>query len=93
VRGFWSYYLPLDVMISFSAVYQLLEWGVAILFGGELEQSYLGTQGDVWDAQKDMALATLGGLIAMVLTGLVHWHRRRDFAAEFAESLRPIGVT
>jgi putative membrane protein len=90
VRGFWSYYLPLDVMISFSAGYELLEWGVAMVFGGEMEQTYLGTQGDVWDAHKDMALATLGGLIAMLLTALAHWHYRRDFASELAESLRPV---
>jgi putative membrane protein len=89
VRGFWSYYLPLDVMISFSAGYELMEWGVAIVFGGETAQTYLGTQGDVWDAHKDMLLATLGGLIAMLLTALVHWHYRRDFASELAESLRP----
>jgi putative membrane protein len=89
VRGFWAYYLPLDVMISFSAAYELMEWGVALVFGGETADTYLGTQGDVWDAQKDMALAALGGLIAMTMTALVHWHYRRDFAAELAESLRP----
>lgn len=89
VRGFWSYYLPLDVMISFSAGYEMLEWGVALVFGGATAETYLGTQGDVWDAHKDMALATLGGLIAMLATAVVHWRFRRDFAAEFAESLRP----
>jgi putative membrane protein len=89
VRGFWAYYLPLDVMISFSALYELLEWGVALVFGGETAETYLGTQGDVWDAQKDMALAALGGLISMTTTALVHWHYRRDFAAELAESLHP----
>jgi len=89
VRGFWSYYLPLDVTISFSAAYELIEWGVAILFGGETATTYLGTQGDVWDAQKDMALASLGGLIAMCVTAAVHWHYQRDFAQEFAQSLRP----
>ena len=90
VRGFWSYYLPLDVVISFSACYELLEWGVALVFGGETAQIYLGTQGDVWDAHKDMLLATLGGLIAMLLTAVVHWRCRRDFASELAESLRPV---
>jgi putative membrane protein len=89
VRGFWSYYLPLDVTISLSAAYEMLEWGVALVFGGDTADTYLGTQGDVWDAHKDMALATLGGLIAMTVTAVVHWHYRRDFAAEFAESLRP----
>lgn len=89
VRGFWGYYLPLDVTISLSAAYELIEWGVAVVFGGETAATYLGTQGDIWDAQKDMALALLGGLIAMSITAAVHWRYRRDFAAEFAESLRP----
>jgi len=45
VRGFWAYYLPLDVMTSFSAAYELMEWGVAVVFGGETADTDLGTQG------------------------------------------------
>jgi putative membrane protein len=89
VRGFWGYYLPLDVTISLSAAYELIEWGVALIFAGPAADTYLGTQGDIWDAHKDMALAALGGLIAMTATAVVHWRCRRDFAAEFADSLRP----
>ena len=48
----------------------------------------LGTQGDVWDAQKDMALASLGALVAMTLTALVNRRLQRDFAREWVESLR-----
>lgn len=53
--------------------------------------SYLGTQGDVWDAQKDMALASLGALIAMCITAAVNWRLQRDFAQEWADSLRVKG--
>jgi len=88
VRGFWGYYLPLDVVMSISMLYELIEWLVALLFGGELGTAYLGTQGDEWDAQKDMALATLGGVIAMTVVALVNRHYQRDFGAEFAHSLR-----
>ena len=42
----------------------------AVVFGGDLGVAYLGTQGDVWDAHKDMALASLGALIAMTLTAI-----------------------
>jgi len=88
VRGFWGYFLPLDVAMSTSLTYELIEWGASIVFGGDLGQAYLGTQGDIWDAQKDMALASLGALIAMIATLLVNLFLQRDFAAEWAESLR-----
>jgi len=88
VRGFWGYFLPLDLTMSTSMLYELIEWGAAEYFGGDLGQAYLGTQGDVWDAHKDMALASLGALIAMFITALVNWRMQRDFAAEWAESIR-----
>ena len=88
VRGFWAYYLPLDVVMSMSMLYELLEWVIAVVVGGDVGQSYLGSQGDVWDAQKDMALATLGGAIAMLCVAVVNWKYQRDFAREFGESLR-----
>jgi putative membrane protein len=59
VRGFWGYFLPLDLTMSTSMLFELLEWGVAAVFGGGLGQMYLGTQGDEWDAHNDMALASL----------------------------------
>ncbi|HEV7668726.1 MAG TPA: DUF2238 domain-containing protein [Thermoanaerobaculia bacterium] len=66
VRGFWSYFLPLDIMVSSSALYELIEWGASEVFGGGLGMAYLGTQGDVWDAHKDMALASTGALVAIL---------------------------
>ena len=88
VRGFWGYFLPLDVVMATSTLYELIEWGAAMVFGGELGTAYLGTQGDPWDAQKDMALAGLGALIAMLLTATINWRLQRDFARTWAESLR-----
>jgi putative membrane protein len=88
VRGFWGYFLPLDLTMSTSALYELIEWGAAEVVGGDLGQAYLGTQGDVWDAHKDMALASLGALISMCLTALINWRMQRDFANEWAESIR-----
>jgi putative membrane protein len=46
-----------------SMLYELIEWMAAVGFGGDLGIAYLGTQGDPWDAQKDMALALLGSLL------------------------------
>ncbi|MEM7411543.1 MAG: DUF2238 domain-containing protein [Myxococcota bacterium] len=86
VRGFWGYFLPLDLTMSSSMIYELIEWAAAEIFGGELGAAYLGTQGDIWDAHKDMALASLGALIAMAVTVGVNRHLGRDVAAEWAES-------
>jgi len=88
VRGFWGYFLPLDLTMSSSMLFELLEWAVAAVFGGNLGQSYLGTQGDEWDAHKDMALASLGALITLCFTGVLNWRFQRDFAREWADSLR-----
>jgi putative membrane protein len=88
VRGFWGYYLPLDVTMATSALYEIIEWSAAEAFGGDLGVAYLGTQGDAWDAQKDMLLATLGALTTMLIVAGILWRWQRDFAREWAESLR-----
>lgn len=63
-RGLWRWLVPFSFMLSHSVAYELIEWAAAEVFGGELGQAYLGTQGDAWDAQKDMLLAVLGAAIA-----------------------------
>jgi len=88
LRGFWGYFFPLDITMSTSMLYELVEWGAAAVFGGDLGQAYLGTQGDIWDAHKDMAFASLGALIAMLITAGINIRVQRDFAAEWNESLR-----
>ena len=98
VRGFWGYFLPLDLTMSTSMMFELFEWGAAELFGGDLGMAYLGTQGDVWDAHKDMALASSGAFIAMLATVLINACLQADFAREWADSLRikgrePLGET
>lgn len=66
----WAALFPLLFMISHSVVYELIEWGAALVFGGDLGQAYLGTQGDVWDAQKDMALAAFGTALTVTAYAL-----------------------
>lgn len=87
-EGFWGYFLPLDFTMSTSMIYELIEWGAAEIFGGDLGIAYLGTQGDVWDAQKDMGLASLGALISMLLTMAINRFIQRDFAREWSASLK-----
>src|SRR4051812_23873492 len=86
-RGFWGYYLPLDLTMSFSLVYELIEWAAAIHFGGSLGTAYVGDQGDPWDAQKDMALASLGALISMCIVAFINWKFDKRFGAEMRDSL------
>lgn len=88
LRGFWGYFFALDITMSTSMLYELIEWGAAVAFGGELGQAYLGTQGDLWDTHKDMAFASLGALIAMLITAGINIRLQRDFIAEWNESLR-----
>lgn len=88
VRGFWGYFLPLDLTMSTSMIFELFEWAAVEIFGGDLGVAYLGTQGDIWDAHKDMALASLGALIAMNITAAISRSLQRDFAREWSESLR-----
>jgi len=88
VRGFWGYFLPLDFTMSTSAFYEVLEWATAAIVGFNASNDFLGSQGDIWDSQKDMALASLGALLAMTLIALITWRYQRDFAREFGESLR-----
>jgi putative membrane protein len=88
VYGFWGYFLPLDLTMSTSMLYELIEWGAAEVFGGDLGAAFLGSQGDVWDAHKDMALASIGALLTMALVAAINATYKRDFAREWVHSLR-----
>jgi putative membrane protein len=65
-RGLWRWLLPWSLICAHSVVYEMIEWAAALVFGGDLGVAYLGTQGDVWDAQKDMALCTGGAALGLV---------------------------
>lgn len=64
-QGSWLSFLTVCVCISISVFYEFLEWLVAIIIG-ESADSFLGTQGYVWDTQSDMLYATIGAM-CMVL--------------------------
>lgn len=68
VRGLWSYYLPASLILAQSGLFEIIESVVAAFVSPELGSAYLGTQGDEWDAQKDMAAALGGAALAMVFT-------------------------
>ena len=66
-----SWLLPIEITMSFSALYELVEWAVADLFFKAQGATFLGTQGDVWDAQKDIALAFTGAILATTLVSVI----------------------
>ena len=69
-RGVWPVLLAVAVIAALSGFFEIVEGIVALLVSPELGAAYLGTQGDVWDAQKDMALATGGAVIVAVVIAL-----------------------
>ncbi len=69
-RG-WLPFLIVCICMAISACYELLEWQVAI-YAGEVSDSFLGTQGDVWDTQEDMGMALLGACTALALLSRRH---------------------
>lgn len=66
-----AWLLPIEITLSVSSLYELIEWAVADIFFKAQGDSYLGTQGDVWDAQKDIFLAFLGAILATTIVSLI----------------------
>ncbi|MDH5784088.1 MAG: DUF2238 domain-containing protein [Chromatiales bacterium] len=64
----WAAFLTINLVLAFSGFFEMAEAMTAAVVEPELGDAYLGLQGDIWDAQKDMGLATLGAIIAMVIT-------------------------
>lgn len=81
--GLWSLVLPVDIVLSTSAIYELIEWVGGEFLGDGLGRTFLATQNDKWDPQKDMALAASGAVIAMLVTAVAtrSRHHRNDTEA------------
>ena len=73
-RGGWLVLFVLSITMAFSALYELIEWLVAML-SAEAADSFLGTQGDVWDTQWDMFMCLVGSSTALLV--LPRWHDRQ----------------
>ncbi|MGM9425875.1 DUF2238 domain-containing protein [Hydrogenophaga sp. MI9] len=69
--GRWLFVIVVLACGGISALYELIEWGAAVAMGAGAD-AFLGTQGDPWDTQKDMALAFVGAVVAQLL--LARWH-------------------
>ena len=72
--GGWVFFLVTSVCLAISAVYEFVEWWTALALGAGADE-FLATQGDPFDTQADMLMATLGAMLAQAL--LARWHDRQ----------------
>ena len=79
-RGGWLFLFVTAICLSFSALFEMVEWTAATLLGADAN-AYLATQGDPWDTQWDMFLALVGAITAQILLGSVHDAEMRERAA------------
>src|SRR5688572_15845571 len=73
-RGGWLFFLVTSVALAIGAFWEFIEWWATYLVAADVGQAFLGSQGDIWDAQWDMFLAMVGAMIAMALFN--RWHDR-----------------
>jgi putative membrane protein len=66
VRAAWLSWLALASIVAMSSFFEILEAIIAQVVHPDLGAAYLGTQGDIWDAQKDMMAAIVGGILAVL---------------------------
>ena len=70
-RGGWLYFIIISIVLAVAAFWELLEWWVALLVASDVGTAFLGSQGDIWDAQWDMFLALIGAMVVLpILSGL-----------------------
>lgn len=67
----WLPFIVVCITLAISATYELIEWAVSIL-SGEGGDSFLGTQGYIWDTQSDMLFALLGAIVALITLSKIH---------------------
>jgi putative membrane protein len=72
-----SWLLPIEIAFSFGTIFELIEWGVSEVTTKETGETYVATQGDVWDAHKDIALAATGAAITMLIVYIFNRRRKK----------------
>ena len=71
-RGGWLYFIVISIVLSVAAFWELLEWWVALLVASDIGTAFLGSQGDIWDAQWDMFLALVGAMVVLPILSRLH---------------------
>lgn len=88
VKGLWGYILPIDLLGSFSAIYEIIEWQAAKNVDPLSGIAFLGSQGDIWDAQKDMLMAIIGACIAAIIVLIINMVYKKNFWQDMKDSLK-----
>jgi putative membrane protein len=71
-RGGWLYFIIISIVLAVAAFWELLEWWVALVVASDVGTAFLGSQGDIWDAQWDMFLALLGAMVVLPILSRRH---------------------
>lgn len=71
-RGGWFYFIVFSIILAIAAFWELLEWWIALIVASDVGTAFLGSQGDIWDAQWDMFLALVGAMAAVPLFYQLH---------------------
>lgn len=79
-RRSWLGFLVICICLAISAFYELVEWWVALL-SSDAAESFLGTQGYVWDTQSDMLMALIGALVALLALSKLHDRQLANLAS------------
>ena len=74
----YLFFIVICICLSISALYELLEFGVA-KFTGDSAEAFLGTQGDIWDTQRDMLMALIGSITSLCLLSKYHDKKLNQF--------------
>jgi len=97
-KGFWGYWFPIELTFAFSAVYEIIEWLGAAFVNPDAGLAFVGAQGDIWDAQKDMTIAGIGSILTMGVTFFINLYykgkeERKEIASSFhiAADDEPLG--
>jgi len=77
IKGKASWLLPIEIAFSLGTVFELIEWAVAELTTSETGETYVATQGDVWDAHKDILMAAMGAAISMAIYYIIIKRKKR----------------
>ena len=85
-RGGWLFFTVCSVALAIGAFWELLEWWTTLLVASDVGEAFLGSQGDVWDAQWDMFLALVGAAISL---STLSWLHDRSMQVVWEESAAP----